>query len=315
MLGFRFLRIILLVVLALASGLFALAPSSSLADGGGELYFVDAHSQMPGGLNTDHILPLMDKAGVRRTLLSARNDRSPQDVAEFATAHPGRITAAVRSKGRAFNDNKKKFRKLVKQQLKQPVFKALGEVILYHAQKGNKAPEINVSLDSPQAQLMLDAALDRKWPFIAHFELKASGGAKPDIMASFEAALRANPEHPFVLIHMAQLDVGEVKRLIADHGNVYFITSHSNPVIAGKSGQPWVDMFIDDVLAPEWKKMMIEHPDRFIFGIDNVWPQHWGDIYIEQVNYWRNALAELPHEVAHMIGHRNAERLWGLNNK
>ncbi|MBT7943867.1 MAG: amidohydrolase family protein [Alphaproteobacteria bacterium] len=312
MLGFRFLRIILLVVLALASGLFALAPSSSLADGGGELYFVDAHSQMPGGLNTDHILPLMDKAGVRRTLLSARNDRSPQDVAEFATAHPGRITAAVRSKGRAFNDNKKKFRKLVKQQLKQPVFKALGEVILYHAQKGNKAPEINVSLDSPQAQLMLDAALDRKWPFIAHFELKASGGAKPDIMASFEAALRANPEHPFVLIHMAQLDVGEVKRLIADHGNVYFITSHSNRIKDFSTKQPWTNMFDVESLLPGWSKIMVEHPDRFVLGFDNVWPEDWEERYVGQAELWRKALAELPPEVAHAVAHGNAERLWNL---
>jgi len=52
----------------------------------------------------------------------------------------------------------------------------------------------------------------------------------------------------------------------------------------------------------------------FIFGLDNVWPEHWGEDYLKQVKLWRKALAQLPHEAAHMIGHKNAERLWGLGS-
>ena len=52
------------------------------------------------------------------------------------------------------------------------------------------------------------------------------------------------------------------------------------------------------------------HPDRFVFALDNVWPEHWEEFYLEQMKYWRNALADLPADVAHAIAHGNAERLW-----
>jgi len=74
-------------------------------------------------------------------------------------------------------------------------------------------------------------------------------------------------------------------------------------------------MFEGERLAPVWKKLMSKHPDRFIFGIDNVWPEHWSQRYIKQITAWRKALAELPREAAHMIGHGNAERLWNLENR
>ena len=129
------------------------ASTTVLADSLPDLYFVDAHSQMPKGLDPDKIIPLMDQAGVRHTILSARNDRPPQDVADFASQHPNHITAAVRSKGRAFNDNTPKFANLITKQMVMPAFKAMGEVLLFHAQKGKKAPKIDVAPDSPQAQM------------------------------------------------------------------------------------------------------------------------------------------------------------------
>ena len=50
-----------------------------------------------------------------------------------------------------------------------------------------------------------------------------------------------------------------------------------------------------------------------MLGFDNVFEEHWGRLYVEQVALWREALATLPRDVAHAIAHRNAERLWKLN--
>jgi len=51
---------------------------------------------------------------------------------------------------------------------------------------------------------------------------------------------------------------------------------------------------------------------RFIHNFDNVWEDHWGQLYLDQVALWREALETLPSKVAHAVGHKNAERLWNL---
>jgi hypothetical protein len=65
-------------------------------------------------------------------------------------------------------------------------------------------------------------------------------------------------------------------------------------------------------LSAEWRELIVDHPDRFILGFDNVHPEDWGDFYLRQVALWRRALSELPPAVAHALAHRNAERLWRL---
>ncbi|MCF8179080.1 MAG: amidohydrolase [Sulfuritalea sp.] len=278
-----------------------------------ELYFVDAHSQLPGGLDPGEIIPLMNQAGVWRTILSARNDRDPEDVEKFTAEHPDRITAAVRSKGRSFIKNSPEFKSLVSRQMSQPVYKAMAEVLLFHAQKGKKAPRIEVGIDSPQVRQLLDITIAKKWPFIAHYEFKAAGSDTSRFMKEFEATLRAHPTHPFVLIHMGQLDAAEARRLIAAHGNVNFLMSHSNPVTRAENpGQPWANLFAGDQLSREWLEVILANPERFMLAFDNVWPEHWGRLYLDQAELWRKSLSSLPPAVAHAIAHGNAERLWGL---
>ena len=71
-------------------------------------------------------------------------------------------------------------------------------------------------------------------------------------------------------------------------------------------------MFDGEHLAADWKQLMVEHPDRFILGFDNVFTEHWGQFYLKQIGFWREAIKELPVEVAHAFAHGNAERLWHL---
>ncbi len=280
------------------------------------LYFIDAHSQLPARQDASEIIELMDQANVYRTILSARNDRKPKDVSMLASQHPERIIAAVRSKGKAFNNGSPKFKKLIKMQVNNPQYRAMGEAILYHAKKGKKAPEIDVAANSPQAQFLLDLAIKRNWPFIAHYEFSAAGWNKSDYIKDFEAMASSHPEHPFVLIHMGQLDADEAKRLIDTHQNVYFIMSHSNPVtLAKNSGQPWANLYSGKSLAPEWLNIILASPDRFILGFDNVWPEDWGQSYLKQATLWRKALSELPLHIAKALAHGNAERLWKLAPK
>ncbi len=302
-------RLVVIALSLVALAAVGLAPPAKAAE---EIPFIDAHSQVAAGLDLNEIIPLMDKAGVRRVLLSARNDRSPEEIADFAAAHPGRITAAVRTKGNAFNRNTRAFDALLQTQLGRREFSAMAEVILWHARKGNKAPEMIVPLDSPQAQKALSLALQKGWPFIAHIEFAAAGGDRDRFMEKFEATARSHPGHPFALIHMGQLDAAEASRLIQAHPNVYFLTSHSNPINTAESNQPWSNLFLGERLAPEWKALFIKHRGRFVLAFDNVFAEHWGVFFLEQAALWRRALADLPADVAHAVAHGNAERLWKL---
>ncbi len=258
----------------------------------------------------------MDKGGVSRTILAARSKLKAERLVTFAARHSDRITAAVRTKGGIYRRNHPKYYKRLTVQLAMPQFGAMAEVILWHAEKGNpinpKAPKAVVHPDDERVQVALRAAIQRGWPFVAHIEFAAAGPDRDVFMRKFEALLGRHPDHPFALIHMGQLEATEVRRLIEAHANVYFLTSHANPIVVSRSRQPWVNLFDGETLAPEWKKLVMQHPDRFILAFDNVWEHHWGSYYLDQIALWHKALKELPHEVAHAVAHRNAERLWRL---
>lgn len=286
----------------------AVAPGARSAD----VPIIDAHSQVDHDVDLAKVVELMNRAGVVRTILSARGRVSPEEIASFAAGHPDRITAAVRTKGWPYARNEARYYRNLQRQLAMPEFRAMAEVILWHAKKGDKAPEWIVSLEAEQAQAALKAAITRGWPFIAHYEFAAAGEARQRLMAEFEAALTAHRAHPFVLIHMGQLPPEEARRLIGTHPNLYFLVSHSNSVTVPRSRQPWINMFEGDGLATPWKNLIMQHPNRFVLNFDNVFAEHWGDFYLEQVKLWRGALKELPEEVARAVAHGNAERLWRL---
>ena len=296
----------LAVVVVLAAGLHAHEAEAK------EFYLIDAHSQIDHLIDRSKIVPLMDKAGIRHVILSTRGRVKPEQITRFAAKHPDRITASVRSKGGHYDSAAPKWFKFMKKQLSMPGFGAMAEVILWHAQKGNKAPEVVVPPDDKRIRLALKGAKGKGWPFIIHIEFAASLSAET-FMKKMEAMLEDNSDTPFALIHMGQLEAEEAARLLAKHPNFHFLVSHSNPITKADSNQPWIDLFDGGPsLAPRWKALFVKYPDRFILNFDNVWVEHWGDKYVRQAALWRKALSDLPHAVAHAVAHGNAERLWRL---
>lgn len=277
-----------------------------------ELYLIDAHSQIDHFVDRSTIVPLMDKAGIRHVILSARGKVKPKQITNFAANHPNRVTASVRSKGGHYDANAKKWYKFMKKQLAMDGFGAMAEVIMWHAQKGNKAPEVIVPPDDKRVRTALKGALAKGWPFVIHIEFAASTDSE-EFMEKMEAMLADNPDHPFALIHMGQLEVKDAARLLAKHKNLHFLTSHANPIATQSSGQPWVDLFAGgETLSAEWKALFTKYPEKFILAFDNVFAEHWGDFYTKQADLWRKALKDLPDDVAQKVAHGNAERLWKL---
>lgn len=271
---------------------------------------VDAHSQIDRNISIEEVIRLMDQGGVVCTILSSNPIAPvvPEEVVSFASKYPGRIIPAVRVK-LARNE---KYYELLEKQMNMGQYRAMAEVLLYHAEKGPHAPLIVAYPEDKTVQTALSYALEKKWPFVVHIEFAAAGAERNVFMDKLEALLVQYPEHPFVLIHMGQLDHIIVRHLIEEHANIYFITSASNPIAIEAFLEPWANMFDGDHLSADWKALIAEHPDRFILGFDNVGAMHWRQLYLKQIALWRKAINELPLEVAHAVAHGNAERLWHL---
>jgi predicted TIM-barrel fold metal-dependent hydrolase len=280
---------------------------------GEALYFVDAHSQVDHNIALESVVSLMKEAGVKTTILAARGKREPREIANLAEKYPGRVVAAVRTKGKPYQRNSSDYYRELSEQLDSGRFGAMAEVLLYHARKGGKADKVMVFPDDERVAAAFEGARKRGWPFVLHIEFASLGGGKrKQYWAALKRFLARHSDHPVVLIHMGQLDASRVEKLIDACPNVYFLTSHSNPVATGRSGQPWVNMFSNGVLAPEWEALLVARRERFIFALDNVWAEQWRKGYREQVLLWRQALDELPPDVAAAVAHGNAESLWNL---
>jgi predicted TIM-barrel fold metal-dependent hydrolase len=283
---------------------------------------IDAHSQFPLPYKKlEQVIQLMDQGEIARIILSSKGPLTAKELISFAAKHPGRIIPAVRTKSRLYRENDPRFYKFLKKQVNMPQFGAMAEILMYHAQKGlrrKRAPQVIVFPDDERVQAALNYAIKKRWPFVVHIEFRRDGSLYDKFMTKLKDLLVKNPEHPFVLIHMGQLDHPEVSQLIETYNNIYFLTSHSTSIEASpitfvpKSKDPRTKMFEGKRLSADWKQLMIEHPDRFILGFDNVWPEHWSQYYLDQIKLWREAIKELPLEVAHAFAHGNAERLWRL---
>lgn len=67
---------------------------------------------------------------------------------------------------------------------------------------------------------------------------------------------------------------------------------------------------------PEWKKLFLEFPDRFMVGTDTFAPERWHFV-IEHANWNREWLRSMPKAVGDSIAWKNAQRLadWALKGK
>lgn len=294
--------------------LFLLLLAYGVGHGSEPLYFIDAHSQVDHQVvPLDKIISLMDQSDVRHTILSSRGNLKGKELFKLSAKYKGKITPAIRTKGESYETGSPKYYNTLQSQVTSGKFSAIAEVLFYHAQKGNKAPEYMVFPEDKRVQEALKYAIAQDWPFVVHIEFGAlKGPKKKRFMKSFRKMLNSNSQHPFVLTHMGQLPSYKCRLLIENHDNIFFHTGWSNPAAVNSSKQPWVNLFEGEVFAPEWLALFTQYPDRFIFALDNVFAEHWSDFYKEQMTYWKAALEVLPEDAAHLIAHGNAERLWNL---
>jgi len=128
-----------------------------------------------------------------------------------------------------------------------------------------------------------------------------------------------------IFLH-AHSDIDAVDRIFAQNPEARVLWAHSGfdspedvAMMLRKYKNLWADLAFRSEHAsngkvdPQWRKVFLEFPDRFMIGTDTYAPDRWYYV-VKHANWSRKWIADLPRDVGENIAHRNAEALaqWAL---
>jgi hypothetical protein len=263
---------------ALIVGLLFLLGATSAV--GQRLPIFDAHihysegtwERMPPG----EAVGLLRKAGVSRALVSSSNDEGTQKL--YAAA-PDIVLPSLRPY-RTRSDIGTWFRDAaivayLEERLSKHRYVALGEFHVHGA-----------DADAPVVRRVVRLAKQHNLFLHAHSDADA-----------VERLFRQDPDARILWAHSGFAQPQKVRDMLRKYRNLWcelaFRTDHAP---GGK-------------LAPDWRVVLLEFPDRFMVGTDTYSAERWPYV-VEHANSTRGWLAELPADVAARIAHRNGEALF-----
>lgn len=125
-----------------------------------------------------------------------------------------------------------------------------------------------------------------------------------------------------IFLH-AHADADAIRRIFAQNPDARVLWAHSGfdgpeqvAAMLGKYKNLRADLAFrtehaaGGKVAPQWRKVFMAFPRRFMLGTDTYTPERWPYV-VEHANWSRQWLADLPTELAKNIAYRNAEALAG----
>lgn len=235
-------------------------------------YSHDAWDVVP----TADVIALMRKAGLRHALVSSSNDEGTQRLYAAAPELVIPSLRPYRSRGELSTwARDESVARHVEERLGRHRYAAIGEFHLYGA-----------DADLPVPRRMVELAKLHGLHLHAHSDADA-----------VQRLFRQWPQARILWAHSGFERPENVRAMLAQHANLWcdlaFRTDHAS---GGK-------------VDPEWRKLFLEFPDRFLVGTDSFTPERWHYVG-PHANWSREWLADLPREVAEAIAWRNGERLF-----
>jgi len=262
----------------------AFAQSDEIGAGAADLPIFDAHMHYkqpawaPYPVQT--VIDLMDRSGVAMALVSSTPDEGTIMLWEYA---PGRIVPELRPyHGDAGSGNWTKSEGMLaylEERLQSYDHEGIGE---FHVHNLDPA-------DRPLLKAVAAMARARDIPVHIH-----SGAAPVRLFYEFEPALTV------IWAHAGMSEPPQVVGEMLDtYPTLYADTSYREREILG-----------DGNLDPDWRAVVLRHPDRLMVGTDTWVNSQWDD-YEGLIALNRRWLAKLPRDVAERIAWGNAARLFG----
>jgi hypothetical protein len=249
--------------------------------GAADLPIFDAHLHYShdawGVVPPADAVALMRRAGLVRALVSSSNDEGTQ---KLLAAAPDLVVPELRPY-RTRGDVSGWVRDegvvaYLEERLRAHRYVAIGEFHLYGADAELPVPRRLVAL-ARQHGLMLHAHSDAD---------------------AVERLFRQWPQARVLWAHAGFEPPPAVRAMLRRHANLWADLAYRTDHAPGGR------------LAPEWRALFLEFPDRFMVGTDSFVPERWH--YVPEHAAWaRGWLAELPAEVAERIAWKNGEAVIG----
>ena len=220
---------------------------------------------------------ILRKSGVRRALVSSSNDDGTQALVAEAPdliipeLRPYRVRGDISTWVRD-----ESIVAYVEERLKRYRYVAIGEFHVFGA-----------DADLPVVRRMVQLARERKIFIHIHSDADA-----------VERVFRQDPGARLLWAHAGFDSPERVRQMLLKHRNLWCDLAYRT------------DHAPEGKLSPEWRKVFLELPDRFMVGTDTPSTQRWYFIE-EHARLARLWLAELPRDVAEKIAYRNGEAVFG----
>lgn len=224
------------------------------------------------------VAALLRKAGVRRALVSSSDDNGTQRLFEQA---PDIIVPALRPYRRRGEIgtwmHDPTVIDYVEANLRKNKYFALGEFHAYGA-----------DIETPVLQKMI--ALAKQYGLLLHAHSDAD---------AIDRIFKADPQARVLWAHSGFDRPDNVRKMLRKHNKLWAdLAFRSDQANAGS-------------VAPEWRAVFEEFPDRFMVGTDTFAPERW--YYVgEHATFSRGWLASLPPPLAKKIAYQNAEAMLNL---
>jgi hypothetical protein len=203
----------------------------------------------------------------------------------------------------------------------QMLYKAAPDLIVPVLRPYRRRGELGSWVKDPTIIQHVEARLkSNTYAGIGEFHVYGSDADLPVMRRMVELAKERK-----IFLH-AHSDADAVERMFKQNPDAYVLWAHSGFDAADKVRSMlqryktlWADLaFRNDhapsgTLTPEWKKLLVDYPERFMVGTDTFTPERWHYV-VEHASFSRKWLSQLPPEVADNIAFGNAERLaaWAL---
>jgi hypothetical protein len=247
-----------------------------------ELPIFDAHIHYSQSdwdtLSPQQALTILEKAGVRRALVSSTPDDGTLKLYQADAKRVVPFLRPYRTRGDMGSwHSDPEVQAYVEERLTRGAYRGIGEFHLSAADTGKPVVKRLAELAAKQ-QLFLHAHVDE---------------------VAVERLLTLYPEVRILWAHAGMSSpVKEVGRLLDRYPKLWVELALRFDVAPGGT------------LDPEWRALFLRHPDRFMVGTDTWTTSRW-DSVVAEARATRRWLGQLPRDVAEQIAYRNGERLFG----